>query len=90
LDAQEFEETPKGMVRRNNSSAQDPLQVAGKLFGSEGATTPADGVMGLETDPGGGSKSTFLAKRVLVFGVAHTGSSALAVPSMQRCLNDAL
>jgi hypothetical protein len=39
------------------------VQVAGKLFGSEGAATAADGVMGLETDPSGGSRSTFLAKR---------------------------
>jgi hypothetical protein len=63
LDAQECEETPKGMERRNRSSAQDPVQVAGKLSGSEGAATTADGVMGLEIDPGGGSKSTFLAER---------------------------
>jgi hypothetical protein len=51
------------MQRRNKSSTQDPVQVSGKLSGSEGATTAANGVMGLETDPGGGSRSTFLAKR---------------------------
>jgi hypothetical protein len=63
LDAQECEETPKGMERRNKSSSIDPVQVARKLSGSEGEATTADGVMGLETDPGGGSRSTFLAKR---------------------------
>jgi hypothetical protein len=63
LDSQECEETPKGMVRRNRSSTHDLVQVAGKLFGSKGATTTTNGVMGLETDPGGGSRSTFLAKR---------------------------
>jgi hypothetical protein len=47
----------------NRSSTQDPVRVARKIFGSEGATTSADGVMGLETDRGGGSRSTFLAKR---------------------------
>jgi hypothetical protein len=60
LDAQECEETPKGMERRNGSSTQDPVQVAGKLSSSKGA---ANGVMGLETYLGGGSKCTFLAKR---------------------------
>jgi hypothetical protein len=39
------------------------VQVAKKLSGSEGAATATDGVMGLETDPSGSSKSTFLAKR---------------------------
>jgi hypothetical protein len=63
LDAQECEEISKGIVRRNRSLAQDPMQVVGKLFGSEGATTTTEGVMGLETDPGGGSRVTFLAKR---------------------------
>jgi hypothetical protein len=31
-NAQECEETPKGMERRNGSSTQDPVQVAGKFF----------------------------------------------------------
>jgi hypothetical protein len=51
------------MERRNTSSTKDPVQVAEKLLGLEGATTATDGVMGLGIDPGGGSKSTFLAKR---------------------------
>jgi hypothetical protein len=63
LDAQDCEETPKDMVRRNRSSAHDLVQVARKLSGSEGAATTAYGVMGLETDPGEGSRSTFLDKR---------------------------
>ena len=63
LDAHKCEETPKGMVRRNGSSTQDPGLMVGRLSGSEGATTTTDGVMGLETDPGGGSRSTFLTKR---------------------------
>jgi hypothetical protein len=63
LDAHECEETPKGMERMNMSLAQDPVQVARKLPGSEGAATAIDGVMGMETDLGGGSKSTFLANR---------------------------
>jgi hypothetical protein len=45
------------------SSTHDPVQVVGKLSGSEGANTVTNGVMGLETDPGGGSRSTFPAKR---------------------------
>jgi hypothetical protein len=49
LDAQECEKTPNVMVRRNRSSAQDPMQVAGNIFGSKGATTSVDGVIGLET-----------------------------------------
>jgi hypothetical protein len=36
------------------------VQVARKISCSEGAATAADGV---ETNPGGGSKSTFLTKR---------------------------
>jgi hypothetical protein len=60
LDAQKCKDTPKGMERRNRSSAQDPVQVARKLSGSKGAASVADGVMGLETYPGGGSRSTFL------------------------------
>jgi hypothetical protein len=51
------------MERRNKSSTQEPVQLAGKLSGSEEATTTTDEVMGLETDSGGGSRSTFLAKR---------------------------
>jgi hypothetical protein len=39
------------------------MQVARKLSGSEGATTTTDGMMGLERDVGGGSRTTFLAKR---------------------------
>jgi hypothetical protein len=60
MDAHRCEETPRSIVLWNMSLAQDPVQVVGKLFGSEGAATAADGV---ETDPGGGSKSTFVAKR---------------------------
>jgi hypothetical protein len=39
------------------------MQVAGKVSGLEGATTTTDGVMQLETDLGGGSRSNFLSKR---------------------------
>jgi hypothetical protein len=60
MDAQGCEETPRSIALWNRSSAHDPTQVAGKLSGSEGAATSTDGV---ETDPGGGSRSTFLAKR---------------------------
>jgi hypothetical protein len=63
LNAQECEETSKGIERRNRSSALDPVQVAGKLFGVEGASTATNGMMGLETYPGGGSGSTFFTKR---------------------------
>ena len=63
MNAQECEETPKGMERRNRSSAHDPVQVAGKLSSSEGAATTTDGVMGLETDPSGDSRSTLLPER---------------------------
>jgi hypothetical protein len=47
LDVQECEETPKGMEKRNKSSTQDLVQVAGKLFGLEGETTTIDGVDGV-------------------------------------------
>ena len=52
LDAQECEETPKGMVRRNMSSTQDRVQVVGKISSSNGEATTVDGVIGLETYSG--------------------------------------
>ena len=39
------------------------MQVAQRVFGSEGAATKEDEVMGLEIDPSGGSISTSLDKR---------------------------
>jgi hypothetical protein len=39
----------------------------GGASSSEGETTTTDGMMGLETDPGGGSRSTSLAKRECYF-----------------------
>ena len=63
MDAQEVEEAPRSMFCRNRSSAQIPVKVTKKLSGSEGATTTTDGVMGLDTDSGGGFRSIFLVKR---------------------------
>jgi hypothetical protein len=39
------------------------MRLARKLSGSEGEATTINGVMGLATDLGGGSRSTLLAKR---------------------------
>jgi hypothetical protein len=41
------------------------MQVAGDASSLEGVTTSVEDMMGLETDPGGGSRSTSLSKSVM-------------------------
>jgi hypothetical protein len=71
LNAQESEETSKSMSWMDKSPKWSSAQVATgasssegtKTSSSKGVATTTDEMMGLETDPGGGSRSTSLAKR---------------------------
>jgi hypothetical protein len=65
-DAQESVETPRSMssVHRSVEVATEASSAVGaEASSSEGATTTTDGMMELETDSGGGTRSTSLAKR---------------------------
>jgi hypothetical protein len=59
-------ETPRSMssVHRSTEVATEASSAVGaEASSSEGATTTTDGMMELETDSGGGTRSTSLAKR---------------------------
>ena len=64
MDAQEYVELSKSIVRKNIPSEQIPKYMVEKSSSSEGAATSMDDVVGSKTDPArGSSRSTFLAQR---------------------------
>ena len=66
MDAQESVKSPRSMssVHRSTKVAAKAYSVVGVEASSlEGAATATDGMMELETDSGGGTRSTSLAKR---------------------------